>query len=115
LDLNRLPVKSQSNLPVQWEGAGAAALVLSATALVARAGLKLLARGIMSQVTKGLARKRASSLVERKPQVAPRQAEEQPDYVVWGWRSWSIRRGQDQSSGSEQFEWRIKRKASGRQ
>lgn len=38
--------------------------------------------------------------------------EESPDLIVRGWRAWSIQRGAEHSSGSEQFEWRIKKTGS---
>ncbi len=108
LDLNRLPAQSQSNLPLPLEGAGVAALVMGATALIARAGLRLLARGVANRINRALIPRPNPTAVERKT------TEEQPDYVVWGWRSWSVRQGEQHSSGSEQFEWRVKRKEGGR-
>jgi hypothetical protein len=41
--------------------------------------------------------------------IEERRAEDQPDWIVHGWRAWSIHSGDTHSTGSEQFEWRIKR------
>jgi hypothetical protein len=102
--LTNLPAQRLSNVPAQIEGASAAALVLAASAFIARTGLKLLARGILPRVASVLTHKPASS------QIVDQTTEEPPDYVIRGWRAWSVHRGSDHSSGSEQFEWRINRR-----
>jgi hypothetical protein len=102
--LTTLPVSQQSGVPARIEAASAAALVLAASAFIARVGFKVLVRGILPRVAKGLAQKPASS------QVIDQSTGEQPEYVMRGWRVWSVRRGTDQSSGSERFEWRINRR-----
>jgi zinc-ribbon domain len=102
-NLTSLPARRESNLPARLESASAAALVLSASAFLARAGLKLLAREVLPRMAKGLATKPASK------QIVKQAAAEEPDYVIRGWRTWSVRRGDERTSGSEQFEWRINR------
>ncbi len=111
-DLNRLPVQRSLNLPARAESAGAAALVLGVTALVAREGLKLLARGLWSRMAQGAVRPGAVTrdlTVKPNSSVVEGQDTERPDFVVRGWRAWSWHSGTDHSSGSEQFEWRIQR------
>lgn len=101
-DLIQLPERRASRLPARVEGAGAAALVLGATALVARAGLELLARQLLTRV-------RRATLAKTPPTFSTLSSEARPDYVVRGWRAWSIHYGDKNTSGSEQFEWHIKR------
>ncbi len=102
-NLIQLPERRASRLPARVEGAGAAAMVLGATALVARAGLELLARQLFAGF-------RRATLAKAPPTTAAnRSQEERPDYVVRGWRAWSIHYGDKKTSGSEQFEWHIKR------
>jgi hypothetical protein len=103
VSLTNLPASQGASVPARIEGASAAALVIAASALIARTGFKLLARELLPRVAKGLARKPASTEIIDQP------ADEHNDYVIRGWRTWSIRRGSDRSSGSEQFEWRINR------
>lgn len=102
-NLIQLPERRASRLPARVEGAGAAALVLGATALVARAGLELLARQLFTRVRRATLAKTAPSATINRSSEAP------PDYVVRGWRAWSIHYGDKNTSGSEQFEWHIKR------
>lgn len=102
-NLIQLPERRASRLPARVEGAGAAALVLGATALVARAGLELLARQLFTRV-------RRATIANAPPTATSnRSPEAQPDYVVRGWRAWSIHYGDKNTSGSEKFEWHIKR------
>lgn len=54
-------------------------------------------------VPRDITYKPKASVVERN------KGDERPDFIVRGWRAWSWRAGTDHSSGSEQFEWRIKR------
>ncbi len=102
--LINLPASRANNVPSRIEGAGAAALVLSATAFLARTGWRLLAREVLPRVAKELTPKPASQ------QIVEPQTEEQPDYVIRGWRVWSSRHGNDPESGSEHFEWRVNRR-----
>ncbi len=106
--LINLPASRANSLPSRVEGAGAAALVLSATAFLARTGLRLLAREVLPRMAKGLTPKPASQQIVEQPTA------EQPDYVIRGWRVWSYRRGDDQASGSEHFEWQVHRRDAGR-
>jgi hypothetical protein len=102
--LTNLPASRQSGLPARIEGASAVALVLGASALIARTGFKLLMSQVLPRVASSLARKPASQ------QIIDQSHEEQPDYVIRGWRAWSVRRGSEHSTGSEHFEWRINRR-----
>ncbi len=106
-NLTTLPAARSSNLPSRIEGAGAAAVILGATLYIARTGLSLLAREVLPRMAKSLAYKPASKQIVEQP------AEEQPDYVIRGWRSWSYRRGAERASGSESFEWRVNRRDQG--
>ena len=102
-NLIRLPAERASQLPARLEGAGVAAIVLGATAIIARAGLEVLALQLLARVSR-------STLAKAPPSAAANRSQQiQPDYVVRGWRAWSIRDGERNTSGSEQFEWRIKR------
>jgi hypothetical protein len=102
--LTNLPAPRQAGLPARIEGAGAAALVLGASALIARTGLRIIVREVMPRVASSLARKPAAR------EIIDQRRDEQPDYVIRGWRAWSVRRGPEHSSGSEHFEWRINRR-----
>jgi hypothetical protein len=102
--LTNLPASRRSSVPARIEGAGAAALVLGASALIVRTGLKLLVGEILPRVVSSVARKPASR------QIVDQPPEEQPQYVIRGWRAWSVRRGAEHSTGSEHFEWRINRR-----
>jgi hypothetical protein len=102
--LANLPASRGTGVPARIEGASTAALVLAASAFIARTGFKLFAREILPRIAKGLAPKPASKeIVDQSPG-------DQPDYVIRGWRAWSMHHGTDHSSGSEQFEWRINRR-----
>lgn len=102
-NLTNLPARSQLNSPARFEGAGTAALVLAASAFIARAGLRLFVRQVLPRFAKGLQPKPASL------QTVDQAPEEQPGLVIRGWRAWHVRSGTDRSSGSEHFEWRITR------
>lgn len=102
-NLVTLAARGQTNLPARLDKAQATALALGVTALIARAGFNLLTREILPRVINGSAMKRASSL-RKQP-----ASDDRPDYIIRGWRGWTINRGGEHSSGSEQFEWRIKR------
>ncbi len=101
--LTTLPASRPSNLPTRIEGASAAALVLAASAFIARVGWRLFAREVLPRAIRGLTQKPTSE------QVVDQSREEPPAYVIRGWRAWSMHRGGDRSSGAEQFEWRIHR------
>ncbi len=102
LDLIHLPAPRRTTLPARIDQARAAALVLGASMLIARAGLQLIVRGLVPRLANGLT-KPSGSPIEKK------QGDDQPDWIVRGWRAWSIHSGDNHSTGSEQFEWRIKR------
>ena len=82
---------------------GDAVLRVHRNALVARAGLELLARQLFTRVRRATLAKTAPSATINRSSEAP------PDYVVRGWRAWSIHYGDKNTNGSEQFEWHIKR------
>ncbi len=109
-NLIHLPASRETRLPARIEGAGAAALVLGATALVARAGLQLLARRLFAHFSQTRPAGTRPVMIRTNPQ-APSEsvAEEQPDYIVRGRRSWTIQYGGEKSGGSEEFEYRVKR------
>jgi hypothetical protein len=104
-------VSRETRLPARIEDAGAAALVLGATALVARAGLQLLARRLFARFNQGMRDRTKPIVIGTKPgQDRPENAgQDQPEYVVRGRRSWIIRFGGQQTGGSEEFEYRVKR------
>lgn len=102
-NLTSLPAPRQPSLPERIEGASAAALAVAASAFIARAGLRLIVRGILPHVVKSLAIKPAS------PSISDQSPEGQSGYVIRGWRVWSMRHGSQNSNGSEHFEWRINR------
>ncbi len=102
IDLIHLPAPRQATVPTRMDQARAAALVVGASMLIARAGLQLIARGILPRLAGGLVRPSGNPLDQK-------QGDGQPDWIVRGWRVWSIHSGDAHSSGSEQFEWRIKR------
>lgn len=97
-----MPAPRGSNLPARIEGVSAAALVLAASAFVARTGFRLLVRRILPRLAKELVNKSASS------QAISQDPVEQPDYVIRGWRAWSVHHGTEHASGAEHLEWRIK-------
>lgn len=103
-NLITLSARGQSSLPARLENPQAAVFVLGASALIARIGLNLLARAVLPRLVRGVSLKRTPPARKEPSSV------EQPDYIVRGWRSWRIQRGEDRSSGSEQFEWRIKKR-----
>ncbi len=105
-NLIHLPAVRQPALPARLEEARTAALVIGASALILRAGLRLVARPLLARLLGRLPeRGRSRALVER--------GAGEDDVVVQGWRTWSIQRGAERSSGSEQFEWRIRRAREG--
>lgn len=101
-DLIHLPAPRRTAVPVRIDQAQAAALVIGASALILRAGLQLFARGILPRLVNGWVKPSRSAIEERR-------VEDPPDWIVHGWRAWSIHSGDKHSTGSEQFEWRIKR------
>ncbi len=102
-NLITLSARGRSNLPARLDNKQVAVFVLGASALIARVGVNLLARAILPRLLRGAALKRTSPAGEQPVSV------NRPDYVVRGWRAWSVQRGEERSSGSEQFEWRIKK------
>ncbi len=102
MDLVWLPATRPPTMPARADQARAAALVIGATALIARASLELLVRGILPRLMNGRVKPSSSSLKQRR-------AGDQPDYIVRGWRAWSVHWDDQHSAGSEQFEWRINR------
>ncbi len=105
-----LPASRETRLPARIEGAGTAALVLGATALVARAGLQLLARRLIAHFSQGTSAGTKPIIIRSKPQTPSDSApQEQPDYIVRGRRSWTIHYGGQKTGGSEEFEYRVKR------
>ncbi len=99
--LSGLPAPRQSGLPSRVEATSTAALVLGASAFLARTGLRLFRREILPRVAKALKPKPASQ------QVIDQGADDRSDYVVRGWRVWSARYNDQEASGSEHFEWKI--------
>ncbi len=102
IDLIHLPAPRHTAVPARVDQAQVAALVIGASALVLRAGLELFARGVLPRLLDGRVKPSRSA-------VADRPAGDPPDWIVHGWRAWSIHSGETDSTGSEQFEWRIKR------
>ncbi len=102
VDLIHLPAPRQTTMPARMNQAQAAALVVGASLLIARAGLQLIAQGLAPRLANGLIKRSRSSIEQT------RQGD-QPEWIVRGWRAWSIHSGDAHSTGSEQFEWRIKR------
>ncbi len=101
LTSTNLPARRGTNSPARFRAPAGIALVVSASAFLARLGLKLLARQVLPRVKESITKKPEPKEIK----VAPR--EEVPDTVIRGWRAWSVRKGEDESSGSEKFEWRI--------
>ena len=93
----------QAKLPARFDNPRAVGLVLGVSAVVARVGLNLLTREILPRLAKGLISKPASSVTKQPA------SDDRPDYIVRGWSAWSVHQNGEHSSGSEQFEWRIKR------
>ncbi len=118
--LTNLPVPGQSQVPARSQKAEVAALALSATALIARAGFRLLVRQVLPRM-RGQHIKPSSMIIDQEPRRAnvERQEsrwpdkDESPDYIIRGWRAWSVRQNDEQSSGSESFEWRVSRRRDG--
>lgn len=121
-NLTNLPVPRKDSLPARVERTGGAALVLSAGALVARVGFQLFKDQILPWLAQELAKR--PTVIDAEPKqprrelerIEPRRkpiADDQPDYVIRGWRAWSVRRGDEHASGSENFEWRISRRRDG--
>ncbi len=118
--LTNLPVPGQSQVPARSQKAEVAALALSATALIARAGFRLLVRQVLPRM-RGKQTKPSSMIIDQEPRRADVERQESrwpdkdesPDYIIRGWRAWSVRQNDDQSSGSESFEWRISRRRDG--
>ncbi len=122
-NLTHLPARRPNDLPERVGGARTAALVLSATALIARAGFRLFRSQVLPWLSHELS-SRPPTIIDHKP--SKRAAEEQqqravdrttpepePDYTIRGWRAWSVRQGDEESSGSDTFEWRISRRRDG--
>ncbi len=115
------PARRQDNVPARSEGGRTAALVLSAGAIIARVGLRLLVRQVLPRIADRLTEKPSRMTIDHQPRRAsvenapPRQPvqEDEPDYVIRGWRAWSVRQNDDHSSGSETFEWRVSRRREG--
>lgn len=99
-DFLRLPAQKPVSPLVTSEQAATTALVIGATALIARVGVQLLLRAVFPRLVAGLKPRKS---------VQRTQSGDAADYIVKGWRTWNIHTGGDHSSGSEQFEWRIKR------
>ncbi len=102
IDLIHLSAPRQAGVAARADQARAAALLVGASMLIARAGLHLIARGILPRLAGGLVRSKNNPLGQR-------PGDDQPDWILHGWRAWSIHSGDAHSNGSEQFEWRIKR------
>jgi hypothetical protein len=102
-NLITLALQKKSNVPARLETARTTALVVGITALTVRVGLNLLAREILPRVQSGAAAMKRPSRTQQTLTGEP------PDYIVRGWRSWLIHRSGEHTSGSEKFEWRIKR------
>ncbi len=111
-NLTTLPARRPNNLPIHIDKVSAAALVLGASAFIARQGLRLFARQVLPRVVKGLTPKSAPKPTPKREIEPPVQ--EQPDYILRGWRTWSVRRGDEEAHGTEHFEWRINRRGAGR-
>ncbi len=118
--LTNLPVPSSSQVPARNQKAELAGLALSATALIARAGFRLLVNQVLPRM-RGENKKPSSMIIDHEPRQSdieqqksrwPEQ-DDSPDYIIRGWRAWSVRQNDDQSSGSESFEWRISRRRDG--
>ncbi len=117
--LTNLPVRGQSQVPARSQKVELAGLALSAGALIARAGFRLFVKQVLPRMRQ---RRRASTMtvdqeprradVERQQSGWP-EKDDSPDYVIRGWRAWSVRRNDDESSGSESFEWRVSRRRDG--
>ncbi len=117
--LTQLPARRGETLPERIERAGIGGLVLSATALIARAGLRLLVNEVLPRVAESLKQSATASRPDQPRTVDGDKTrrepaiDDEPDYMIRGWRTWSIRHGSDQSSGSENFEWKIHRREGG--
>ncbi|MGE5140388.1 MAG: zinc ribbon domain-containing protein [Rudaea sp.] len=118
--LANLPVPGGRSLPARREGPGTGALILSATALIARAGFRLFRKEILPRLARELANKPSTAIIDQprgadveKQRVEKPASEPEPDYTIRGWRAWSVRHNDQQSSGSETFEWRISRRRDG--
>ncbi len=114
-NLTTLPAKRGASLPARAERVSATALVLGASALIARVGWSLVARQVLPRLVKGLTSRAAPRQVVKQPseKQVNHPPEEQADYVIRGWRTWSVRRGDEQAQGSEHFEWKITRRGEG--
>ncbi len=102
--LTTLPAARQSTPLARIDRTGTAALIVGASALVARTGFKRFKQLVLPRVSQALEPRPASK------QVVEPSREDEPDYTIRGWRVWSSHRGDEHSSGSEQFEWKVKRK-----
>ncbi len=108
-NLTTLPARQAPRLPTRWTGPGTTALVAGALAFAGRTGLWLVRNHVLPRVAKSITRP-PTAKAKAEPSNKPEPVrEEEPDYTIRGWRVWSYRRGDDQASGSEQFEWKIKR------
>jgi hypothetical protein len=106
MNLVNLPAVRGSNLPAPVRKISAEALVVGATAFIVRAGMKLLIHQVLPRATRALTKRAEPRPIETKPS----EPGPEPDYVIRGWRAWSVRRGEEHSSGSEKFEWQINKK-----
>ncbi len=101
IDLVGLPVLRQPLVPMRVDQATVAALAIGASLVILRTGLEMFARGVLPRLVSRWVGP-ASSSIEKRSQA-------RPDWIVHGWRAWSIHSGDTHSTGSERFEWRIKR------
>ncbi len=118
--LTNLPARGQSQVPARGQKAEIAGLALSAGALIARAGFRLFVRQVLPRM-RGRNQKPSAMTIDQeprrndveRPQSGWPEKDDSPDYVIRGWRAWSVRRNEDESSGSESFEWRVSRRRDG--
>lgn len=87
-------------------------LAFAATMFIARVGFRLLWRGVKFGAAQAMTRANTNSAdAGRSPSKSTTTKDNSaPDFVIRGWRSWSVRDGEKKSSGSEKFEWQIHRK-----
>lgn len=110
-NLNTLqPAANNPNRSLVKSGGGA--LVIGATMFLARVGFQLALRGVRAGLERAAAR--ATTPRESTPSRAagtdnPTNAPDR-EYVLRGWRAWSVDRQGERASGSEKFEWTIKKK-----
>jgi hypothetical protein len=87
-------------------------LAFAATMFIARVGFRLLWRGVKFGAAQAMTRANNTAVEKDGPVTKATRAGDNntPDFVIRGWRSWSVRDGEKKSSGSEKFEWQIHRK-----